>query len=117
MAIKLYTCGTVSNRRPWIRGPPSIPGAVIINAKILPNPYKYVSSDHEETRLDEVEDFLRRVCEQKFENLVAKGVHAIDCGKSVIVQCLFGRDRSHAVARVIQRRCGTKITSITLIDA
>ena len=116
MGVTIYTCGTPSTKRPWISGCPDIAGAVKINAKSLPNPHVHVSRKYEEACLDEVETFLLRECPAKFDKLVAKGQRAVNENKPVIVQCLFGRDRSHAIARAIQKRCGRKVKCVVLLD-
>ncbi len=116
MASTIYVCGTPSKKRPTIRGPPNVRHAVLINAKQLPNPYHKVRHEPEETRLEKTEEVLRSTSSAKFDALVLKGVKAVSAGHPVVVQCMFGRDRSHVVGRAIQRKCGDVGVSLVLVE-
>ena len=118
MPVTIYTCGTPTKTRPNIRGPPSITDSVLIKVVSMPNPYHSIRNEHDdEERLNKVEEFLRSTCHEKFDKFVSMGEQAVLKNKTVIVQCLFGRDRSHAVARAIQRKCGNSVASIELIES
>lgn len=123
MPVVIYTCGAKSPSRSWIKGPPPIADAVKINARCLPNPHSHVcnlsnrmSTAEQDKVLDEVEAFLKREKKDMFDKLVKKGVAAVQDGRAVIVQCLYGEHRSKAVARAIQKECGKKVKWVEHVD-
>lgn len=98
----IQTAGTPSSRRLHLNGPDCPPDAVILNAKGLPNPHGKVDGGGEEwERLERVKGFLRDRCPEKVERLVKKGCLAIQGNRPVVVVCLYGRDRSRAIAEMI----------------
>ena len=101
MPTMIQTAGTKGPNRLHIRGPEILKNAVVLNAKSLPNPYGKIDMHNDDKRLDRVKSFLKERCADKVDRLVQKGIEAIKKKKPVVIICLYGRDRSKAIAEMI----------------
>ena len=101
MALMIQTAGTPRKNRPWIIGPNAPDNAVVLNAKHLTNPYNRIEAGDPSTHIDRVIHFLCEANADKVKRLVDKGRAAILSNRPVVVVCLFGKDRSRAIARII----------------
>ena len=97
----IQTAGTRSHRRPHIRGPATPAGALVLNVKHLPNPHRRLGVARGRKRIEETKRFLMETCPEKVEKVVSSGRRAIEENRPVVVICLFGRDRSRAIAEMI----------------
>lgn len=101
----LQSCGKPSAGRKFVNGPDAPPNAVFLNCTVLPNPYSRINEYKNENpslnELDCVKLFLKDNAKAKLEKLVANGVAAVEAGKPVVAQCMFGRHRSRAVLELI----------------
>lgn len=101
MPLAIQTAGTKTPRRPFIRGPDPPANAVVLNAKALPNPHGRLKDYTSRRHLDNVKDYLLDNDATKVRNLVTKGCDAIRAGRPLVIVCLFGQDRSRAIAELI----------------
>lgn len=101
MPLMIQTAGTHGSRRKHIRGANAPSNAIIINARKLPNPYGELGTDPKMSHVEHVQAFLREKCPDKVDKLVATGCKAIRNNQPVVVVCLYGRDRSKAIAQLI----------------
>lgn len=101
MRLMIQTAGTPRKNRPWIKGPSAPDNAVVLNVRHLTNPYNRVEAGDPSTHTDRVVHFLWEADSDKVKRLVDKGRAAILSNRPVVVVCLFGKDRSRAIARLI----------------
>lgn len=104
MVLMIQTAGTKSSRRKGIRGADPPRNAVILNARHLKNPFGNTNGSKEKRHLDRVKEFLLRECHSKVMALVERGCQAIEQNKPVVITCLYGKDRSQAIAELIAAR-------------
>ena len=101
----IQTAGTPSARRSWIKGPKIPDTGIVLNAYTLKNPYnrlgKYIDMYGNVRKLDLVKKFLEDECSSKLDRMVRKGRYAIKNNRPVVIQCLYGKERSQAVAELI----------------
>lgn len=102
MPIMIQTAGTWTPSRAYIKGPDAPPNALVLRVKHLPNPYAHVqSATSMSERIKAVREFLMDACPDKVDRLVEKGRLAIEKGIPVVIVCVYGRDRSRAIAEMI----------------
>ena len=104
-AIMIQTAGTRGARRRQVKGAKAPADAVTLSAKHLPNPHKHATACRDDAeRLEFVKRFLLAACPVEVERLVQAGCRAIEAARPVVVVCLYGRDRSRAIAQMIGDR-------------
>lgn len=103
MPIMIQTAGFKTKGRPWILGPSAPENAVVLNARSLPNPYGKVPN-YAENRMELIKAFLLEKAPDKVERLVKRGVAAIDAKKPLVIVCMYGKDRSRAIAELVGAR-------------
>lgn len=96
---------------PLKRGPELPAGGVIISVRHLPNPhgklqeFKFThnipDADWPKRKRDQVKLFLQTLAPKQLDRVIQKGRKEIALGKSIVVVCTHGRDRSPAVAEMI----------------
>jgi len=101
MPVQLQSCGKKSAKRNWIWGPNAPANAVFLNCTHLPNPYGRLQEYNEPRELDAVKKFLRDNAPDKLDRLVERGKKAVEAGKPVVAQCMYGKHRSRAVLELI----------------
>ena len=77
--------------------------AIFLNCSHLPNPYNqlYEYKLNAPRELDAVKLFLKDNAPKKLDRLVERGKRAVEEGKPVVAQSLFGHHRSRAVLELI----------------
>lgn len=102
MPTMIQTAGTLSKKRPWIKGPSAPSNALVLNAKHLPNPYNNTRGVTSSTqRIKMAREFLMNSCPDKLDRVVKKGYAAIQGGIPVVIVCLCGKERSRVIAEMI----------------
>ena len=99
----IQTAGLKTKGRPWILGPSAAENAVVLNARTLPNPHGKVTSSAPD-RMKQIKAFLMDKAPDKVDRLVKRGCAAVDANRPVVVVCMYGRDRSRAIAELIGER-------------
>ena len=100
-----------SERKFPIKQGPDLPGGVIISVRHLPNPHRKLQefkftrnipdAEWPKRKRDQVKVFLRTLASARLDRVILNGRKAIESGKSIVVVCSHGRERSPAVAEMI----------------